>query len=78
MVLVAIYIIIPGYYHIHGYKCAFSLSNHYINLPYSVSCFLNVSFVHSTILACLPAFQVINEKETLIINKLFCFKINMS
>ena len=40
--------------------------------------YLNVSFIHSTILDCLPAFQVINEKETLIINKLFCFQINMS
>ena len=73
MVLAAIYIIIPGYYRIHGNKCPFSLYNHYINLPYSVSCFLNVSFIHS-----LPAFHVINKKETLIINKLFCFKINMS
>ena len=42
-----------------------------------VSCYLNVSFIHSTILDCLPDFQVINEKETLIINKLFCFKINI-
>ena len=40
-------------------------------------CYLNVSFIHSTILDCLPAFPVINEKETLIINKLFCFKIEM-
>ena len=39
--VLAVYIIIPGYYRIHGY---------YINLPYSVSCFLNVSFIHSTIL----------------------------
>ena len=45
---------------IHGNKCPFSLLNHSINLPYSVSCFLNVSFIHSTILDCLPAFQVIN------------------
>ena len=52
--------------------------NHYINLPYSVSCFLNVSFIHSTILDCLPAFQVINKKETLIIKKLFRFKTNIS
>ena len=42
-------------------------------MPNSVSCNLNVSFIHSTILDCLPAFQVINEKETLIINKLFLF-----
>ena len=40
-----------------------------INLPYSVSSYLNFSFIHSTILDCLPAFQVINEKETFIINK---------
>ena len=48
---------------------------HLLFLPYSVSCYLNVSFIHSTILDCLLAFQVIKEKETLIINKLFCFKI---
>ena len=47
-------------------------------MPYSVSCYLIVSFIHSTILDCLPAFHVINEKETLIIDKLFCFQINMS
>ena len=56
----AFYIIISRYYRIHGNKCPFSLLNHSINLPYSVSCFLNVSFIHSTILDCLPAFQVIN------------------
>ena len=78
MVLAAIYIIIPGCYHIHGYKCPFSLYIHNLIWPYSISCYLNVSFDHSTILDCLPAFQVIIEKETLIINKLFCFKINMS
>ena len=50
MVLVAIYIIIQGYYRIHGNTCPFSLNNHYIDLPYSVSCFLNVSFIQSTIL----------------------------
>ena len=51
----------------------------YINLPYSVSYYLNdTGFIYGTILDCLPAFQVINEKETLIINKLFCFKINVS
>ena len=55
-----IYIIISRYYRIHGNKSPFSLLNHSINLPYSVSCFLNVSFIHSTILDCLPAFQVIN------------------
>ena len=60
MVLAAFYIIISRYYRIHGNKCPFSLLNHSINLPYSVSCFLNVSFIHSTILDCLPAFQVIN------------------
>ena len=60
MVLAAFNIIISRYYHIHGNKCPFSLLNHSINLPYSVSCFLNVSFIHSTILDCLPAFQVIN------------------
>ena len=60
MVLAAIYIIISGYYRIQGNECPFSLYNHYIKLPYSVSCFLNVSFIHSTILDCLPAFQVIN------------------
>ena len=36
---------------------------HYINLPYSVSCFLNVSFIISTILDCLPAFQVKIRKK---------------
>ena len=60
MVLVAIYIIISGYYRVQGNECPFSLYNHYIKLPYSVSCFLNVSFIDSTILDCLPAFQVIN------------------
>ena len=60
------------------YKCPFSLLNHSINLPYSVSCFLNVSFIHSTILDCLQAFQVINYKEISILNKSFCFKINTS
>ena len=49
-----------------------------INLSYSVSCYLNVSFIHSMILDSLPAFKVINNKENLINNKLFCFKINMS
>ena len=49
-----------------------------INLPQSVSFYLNVSFIQSTILDSLQAFQVINKKETLIIDKLFCFKINMS
>ena len=29
----------------------------YINLPNSVSCYLNVSIIHSTILDYLPAFQ---------------------
>ena len=43
-------------------------------MPYSVSCYLNVSFIHSTILDCLPAFQVLNEKETLITNKCFVLK----
>ena len=47
-------------------------------LAYSVSCYLIVSFIHSTILDSLPAFQVKNKKETLINNKLFCFKIYMS
>ena len=47
------------------------------NLPYSVSCYLNVRFIHSTILDYLIAFQVINETETLIVNKSFCFKTNM-
>ena len=56
---------------------AYSIKS-YINLPYSVSCYLNVSFIHTTILDSLPAFQVINKKETLIIKKLLCFKINMS
>ena len=46
----------------------------YINLPYSVSSYFNVSFIHRTILDSLPAFQVINKKETYIINKLFSFK----
>ena len=58
--LAAFHIIISRYYRIHGNKCPFSLLNHSINLAYSVSCFLNVSFIHSTILDCLPAFQVIN------------------
>ena len=31
-----------------------------------------------TILDYLPASQIINEKETLIINKFFCFKTSMS
>ena len=78
MVLAAFYIIISRYYRIHGNKCPFSLLNYSINLPYSVSCFLNVSFIHSTILDCLSAFQVINLKEISIINKSFCFKINTS
>ena len=78
MVLTAFYIIISRYYRIHGNKCPFSLLNHSINLPYSVSCFLNVSFIHSTILDCLPAFQVINKNEISIINKSFCFKIKTS
>ena len=43
-------------------------------MPYSVSSYLNVSFIHSMILDCLPGFQVINEKETLVINKSFCFE----
>ena len=47
-------------------------------LPYSVSCYLNLSFIHSTILDCLTTFQVINAKETLTINKLFCSKANMT
>ena len=45
--------------------------NSYINLPYSVPCFLNERFIHSTMLYCLPAFHVIHEKETFISNKLF-------
>ena len=39
----AIYLIIPGYYRTHGNKSLFS-----INLPYSVSFYLNVSFIHNT------------------------------
>ena len=72
MVLVAIYIIIPGYHSIHGNKCPFKLA------LFSSLLFKCVSFIHSTILDCLPAFKVIHEKETLIFNKLFCFKTNMS
>ena len=68
MDMAAIYIVIPGYYRRHGNKCPFS-----INLPYSLSCYLNVSFIYSTILDCLLAFQMINDKENLIINKLFCY-----
>ena len=49
----------------------------YINLPYSLSCYINVSLIRSTILDYLTAVQVINEKETLIINKLFYFKTNI-
>ena len=75
MILAAIYMIIPGINRIHGNKCPFSLFNHNINLPYSVSCYLSVIFVQSTILDCLLAVQVKNEKETMIIRKLFCFKI---
>ena len=44
-------------------------------MPNSISCYLNVGFIHSTILDCLPAFQIINENETLIVDKLFCFQI---
>ena len=40
---------------------------------FSILLFSNVSFIHRTLLDSLPAFQVINKKETLIINKLFCF-----
>ena len=80
MVLTAIYMIIPGYYRIHilviNVRLVYKII--YMNLSFSVSCYLNASFIHSTILDCLTAFQVINEKETLIINKLFCFKTNMS
>ena len=47
-------------------------------LPLGLLSPLNVSFIYSMILDCLPAFQVIEAKETLIINKLFCFKTNMS
>ena len=45
-----------------------------MNLPYSVSCYKNISLIHSTALDCLTAFKLINEKETLINNKLFCLK----
>ena len=45
---------------------------------FSILLFSNVSFIHSTILDSLQAFQVISKKETLIINKLCCFEINMS
>ena len=74
MVLAAIYIIIPGYYRIHGNKCPFSQLIIY-KLALTVLSYFNVSFNHSRMFDCQPAFQVINEKETLIINKLFCFKI---
>ena len=57
MVLTAIYIINPGYYRIHGNRCPFSLYNHYINLSYSVSSFLNVSFIHSTIFRLFTSFS---------------------
>ena len=56
--------------------------NSYINLPYSVPCFLNERFIHSTMLYCLPAFHVIHEKETFKSNKLFkkniCHNIDIS
>ena len=45
---------------------------------FSILLFKCYRFINGTILDCLPAFLVINEKETLIINKLFCFKINIS
>ena len=32
-------------------------------MPYSLSCYLNVSSIHSTILDSLPAFQVINTEK---------------
>ena len=73
IVWAAIYLIIPSYYRTHGNKSLFS-----INLPYSVFCYLNVSFIHNTNSDCLTAFQVKNKNETLIINKLLCFKTIMS
>ena len=50
----------------------------YILDLFSILLFKCCFFIQSTILDCLPAFQVINEKESLIVNKFFCFKINMS
>ena len=47
-------------------------------LPLGLLSPLNVSFIYSMILDCLPAYQVIKAKETLMINKLFCFQTNMS
>ena len=38
----------------------------------------SILLIKCTILDYLPASQVINKKETLIINKLFCFKTSMS
>ena len=49
----------------------------FLTLSYSVSCYLIVRFIHSTSLYCLPAFQVIHQKETLKINKMLCFKADM-
>ena len=44
-----------------------------MNLPYSVSCYLNVKLIQNTLLDCLTAFQVIilSKKETLIMSKFF-------
>ena len=42
MALTAIYIVIPGYYRIHGNKCPFSLKKLDISLPYSVSCYFQM------------------------------------
>ena len=59
MVVAAIHIIIQGYYRILGNKCSFKCIKSYINLPFSLSSYLNVRFIHITILDCLTAFQVI-------------------
>ena len=45
-----------------------------MNLPYSVSCYINISLIRSTALDCLTAFKLLNEEETLINNKSFCLK----
>ena len=70
IVLVTIYINIPGYYLIQSNKSLFSL-----NLQCSVYeyCYLNVSFFQGTVLDYLPDFLVINEQETYFDNYKACY-----
>ena len=62
MVLAVIYIINPGCYSIYDNRCPFC-----IDLPYSVYCLLNVSFIYSSILCCLSVFQVINDHQQVVL-----------